>query len=396
MKKIKNILTIIFLIITYMYVANITQIPKEIILLKGEKFQIKKMYGIEVIETASTSASNINTMNMEISLLGKIPVKDVNINILENAEVVPVGKIIGLKLYTNGVLIVGMSEIENINNKLEKSFENADIKEGDTIIKINENEIDNIESLKKIVNESKGNDIALTLVRDGTLVTSNIKPIQTEENEYKLGLWVKDAATGVGTITFYEKETQSFAALGHGISDNDTNKLIDIDSGEIVTSKLLSIKKGEENKPGEIKGTIINQTTIGKVEKNTPFGIYGKLNNLSSLNIDTSEALKVALRNEIKTGEAQIICSVDGNTTKKYDIQIEKIYLQNNSDNKSMLIRVTDEELLEKTGGIIRGLSGAPIVQNGKFIGAVTNVLVANPEIGYAIFGDLMVKQIIE
>lgn len=396
MKKIKNILTIIFLIITYMYVANITQIPKEIILLKGEKFQIKKMYGIEVIETASTSASNINTMNMEISLLGKIPVKDVNINILENAEVVPVGKIIGLKLYTNGVLIVGMSEIENINNELEKSFENADIKEGDTIIKINENEIDNIESLKKIVNESKGNDIALTLVRDGTLVTSNIKPIQTEENEYKLGLWVKDAATGVGTITFYEKETQSFAALGHGISDNDTNKLIDIDSGEIVTSKLLSIKKGEENKPGEIKGTIINQTTIGKVEKNTPFGIYGKLNNLSSLNIDTSEALKVALRNEIKTGEAQIICSVDGNTTKKYDIQIEKIYLQNNSDNKSMLIRVTDEELLEKTGGIIRGLSGAPIVQNGKFIGAVTNVLVANPEIGYAIFGDLMVKQIIE
>ena len=149
MKRFKNILTIIFLFVLYMYIASITQIPKEIILLKGEKFKIKKLKGIEVIQTATTSSTNIDTINIQISLLGKIPVKDINVNIIENAEVIPIGKIIGLKLYTNGVLVVGMSEIENINNQLEKPFENTDIKEGDTIIKINENEIENIEDLKK-------------------------------------------------------------------------------------------------------------------------------------------------------------------------------------------------------------------------------------------------------
>ena len=396
MKNFKNILIIIFLLIIYMYVASIAQIPKEIILLKGEKLEIKKMFGIDVIETATTSTTNINTVDMEISLLGKIPVKDIHVNILENAEVIPIGKVIGLKLYTNGVLVVGMSEIESINNEMERPFEYTDIKEGDTIIKMNESEIENIEDLKKIVNDSKGADISLTILREGTLVTSNIRAIQTEQDEYKLGLWVKDAATGVGTITFVEKETQKFAALGHGIADSDTNRLIDIDSGEIVTSRVLSIKKGEEGKPGEIKGTIVNQPSIGNVEKNTSFGIYGTLNNFTNLNIDASKAVKVALRNEIEVGEAEVICSIDGITTKSYDIIIEKIYMQDNSDNKSMLIKIVDEELLEQTGGIIRGLSGAPIVQNGKFIGAVTNVLVSNPEIGYAIFGDLMVKQIVE
>ena len=396
MKRLKNILTIILLCIIYMYVANITQIPKEIILLKGEKLEIKKMYGVQVIETATTSSMNMNTVNIELSLFGKIPLKNIDVNILENAEVIPIGKIIGLKLYTNGVLVVGMSEIENINKELERPFENTDIQEGDTIIKVNEKEIANIEDLKEKVNESKGNDICLTIVRDGTLVTSNIKPTQIENDEYKLGLWVKDAATGVGTVTFVEKESQKFAALGHGIADSDTNRLIDIDSGEIVTSKVLSVTKGEEGKPGEIRGTIVNQPTIGNVEKNTIFGIYGTLNNLTSLNIDKSKAIKVALRNEIQEGEAQVICSVDGLTTKAYDILIEKIYTQNNSDNKSMLIKVVDSKLLEETGGIIRGLSGAPIVQNGKFIGAITNVLVSNPQIGYAIFGDLMIKQIVE
>ena len=142
-----------------------------------------------------------------------------------------------------------MSEIESIENKLENSFENTDIKEGDTIIKVNNIEIDSIDSLKKEVNNSKGNDIVLTIVRDGSVFTSNIKPIQTEENEYKLGLWVRDAATGVGTISYYEPESKKFAALGHGITDSDTDKLIDIESGELVTSTIVSIKKGESGKP---------------------------------------------------------------------------------------------------------------------------------------------------
>lgn len=394
MKKFKNVITIIFLFILYIYVANISLIPKEIVLLEGEELNLKKMFGIQTVETAKTSNNNYNVSNLEVNMFGSIPLKDVKVTVIDDIEVVPIGKIIGLKLYTNGVLVVGMSEIEDCNNNLIKPYQNTDIKEGDTILKINENEIQDIDVLKEVVNKSEGENLKLTILRDGSILTSNITPVKTDDKEYKLGLWVKDAATGVGTMTYYEPNSKSFAVLGHGITDSDTNNLINIESGELVTSKVISIKKGEIENPGEIKGTILNQQTIGRVSKNTQFGIYGTLDNLTSLNIDTSKKMKVALRDEIKIGEAKITCSLDNsNKTKEYSIEIEKIYYDNDYNNKSMLIRVTDPELIDKTGGIIRGLSGAPIIQNGKFIGAVTNVLVSNPEIGYAIFGDLMVKE---
>ncbi len=392
MKKMKIVITILFLFIIYMYVSNITLIPKQITLLEGESYKIRTLYGIDVVETSSAISGNENTIKVGLSLLGK-NVREVTVNILEDVEVIPIGKIIGLKLYTNGVLIVGMSEIENVNHIIEKPFENLDIQEGDTIIKVNDSEIQTIEALQKEINNSAGKNINLTLLKeDGTISTSNIKPVQVSSKEYKLGLWVKDAATGVGTLTYYEPETKGFAALGHGITDIDTDKLINIDSGSIVTSKVVSIQKGEVGKPGEIRGSILNQPTIGTVYKNTEFGIYGEITETSNLKIDYSNKLKVALRNEIVEGDATILCSVDGKETKEYKIKIEKIYSENNENNKSMLIEVVDEELIQKTGGIIRGLSGAPIIQNGKFIGAVTNVLVNSPTKGYAIFADIMIK----
>ena len=181
--------------------------------------------------------------------------------------------------------------------------------------------------------------------------------------------------------------------MGHGILDVDTNKLINIGKGELVTSKILSITKGENGKPGEIKGSIENGTSIGEINKNTFFGIYGKINNPNALNIDTSKIYEVANRNEIKTGEATILCSLDNSGPQEYKINIDKIYYNNNSNNKSMLISVTDEKLIEKTGGIIQGMSGSPIIQNRKFIGAITHVLVNNSTEGYAVFGDMMLKQ---
>ncbi len=392
MKKINIVITILFLFIIYMYVANISLIPKQITLLEGENLEIKTLYGLEVVETSSTISGNENTIKLSLNLLGQ-NVKDVTLNVLEDIEVIPIGNIIGLKLYTNGVLIVGMSEIENINNVIEKPFENLDIKEGDTIIKVNNSEIQDIEALQKEINNSEGENINLTLLKeDGTISTSNIKPVQVGNKEYKLGLWVKDAATGVGTLTYYEPDTKQFAALGHGITDVDTDKLINIDSGSIVKSKVVSIQKGEEGKPGEIRGSIINQPVIGKVYKNTEFGIFGEITETSNLQIDYSKKFKVALRDEIEEGNASIYCSLDGKETKEYKIKIEKIFKENNENNKSMLIEVVDEELIQKTGGIIRGLSGAPIIQNNKFVGAVTNVLVNMPTKGYAIFADIMIK----
>ena len=221
-------------------------------------------------------------------------------------------------------------------------------------------------------------------------------PAKTSNNEYKLGLWVRDAAAGVGTITFYEPSTGEFGALGHGINDVDTYELIDIANGELVTTNIIDIVKGEEGSPGEIRGIIEDGKTIGNVSKNTSFGVYGNMLDTSRLNINKNNELEVANRNEIKTGKAEIMCELENGKVENYEIEIQKIFLENNSDNKSMLIKVTDENLIEKTGGIIQGMSGAPIIQNGKFIGAVTHVLVNDPQMGYAVFGDLMIKQMRE
>lgn len=389
MKKIIIYICIFLLLIVLAYTCNISNIPSSVILLEGETLSLNTLFGVKTVQASSNTAeSNNNKVNIELSFLGGFTLKQIDVNVLPETKVVPIGKVIGLKLYTNGVLIVGMTEIDG-----EKPYEYTGLKEGDTILEINNTEIDSIEKLKEVVNKSNGEELELKYLRDGTISVSNIKPVQTNTDGYKLGLWVRDAATGVGTITYYEPESGKFAALGHGIVDVDTDKLIDIESGEVVTSSIVAIKKGEQGIPGEIKGTIMNQTNIGEVTKNTDFGIYGNLTNTASLNINSQKAIDVALRSEIKTGNAKVLCTLENGVTKEYDIEIKKIYANNNSDNKSMLIKVTDEDLLNQTGGIIRGLSGAPIIQNGKFCGAVTHVLVSDPTMGYAVFGDLMIKE---
>ena len=198
---------------------------------------------------------------------------------------------------------------------------------------------------------------------------------------------------GVGTATFYEPSTGMFASLGHGITDIDTGDLITISNGELVTTNIVSVQKGEKGKPGELKGSIESSKTIGNVSKNTSFGIFGKITNKSNLRISEQE-MEVATREEIKTGKAQIICEIEDGKKEHYDIEIQKVYTSNNRDNKSMLIKVTDKKLLEKTGGIIQGMSGSPIIQNNKFVGAVTHVLVNDPTSGYGVFADIMLKQI--
>jgi len=397
MKLFRRILIIAFLIILLIYVTNITQLPDSIILFKDESLNLFTVLGIFIKEnendykaiqaSSSLNTNAIETKTVSISLFNFIDVKDIEINTIPKTTVVPLGNTIGLKLYSSGVLVIGMTEIEG-----RKPYANSGIEEGDLIVEIDDKPISTTEELVECVNSSKGNALDITYVRDGNEYNTNIEPIETSNSEYKLGLWVRDGAAGVGTITYYEPSTNSFAALGHGIVDSDTSKLISIASGELVTTRVSSIVKGKENEPGEIRGTIKNQETIGEISSNTEFGIYGKLNNVSLLNSNQTE-YEVASREEIKVGEAKVILTLEDGIRKEYDIEIEKIYRNNNSDNKSMLIKVADEELLDLTGGIIQGMSGAPIVQNGKFIGAITHVLVQKPDTGYAVFADLMIKQ---
>lgn len=404
MKKILlKLLLVFFLIVVYSYFLSIESIPDKLVIFEGENINIKKIFGInikeeneDILETSSNSeiTGEVGKKNLEVSLFDKIAIKTVEVNTLPKTTVIPVGNIAGLKLYTNGVLVVGMSEIEGKDNRKYKPYENTQIQEGDTIIQINENIINSTQDLIEEVNKSEGENVNIKYIHGEETKECSIEPVKSYDNQYKLGLWVRDSAAGVGTVTFYEPETKSFGALGHGITDIDTQQLINIASGEFVTTRILDIEKGEAGIPGRIQGTVENQENIGTIYKNTKFGIYGIVDNLSSLNIDSSKEMELALRDEIQTGKATILCSLDNRNVQEYEIEIEKIFKENNYDNKSMKIKITDPRLIEKTGGIIQGMSGSPIIQNGKFVGAVTHVLVNDPTQGYGIFGDIMLKQI--
>ncbi len=400
----KMLLLVFFLSIVYSYTLVIEKIPEELVVFEGEDISMNTLLGInikgeneETLETSSSEvekiSENVGTSNLEVSLFDAIKIKDVNVNVIPKTKVIPVGNIAGVKLYTSGVLVVGMSEIEGDDNKKYKPYENTGIEEGDTIIKVNDTHINSTDDLIETVNLSKGKDVKVKYIHEEETKECSMTPVKTSNSDYKLGLWVRDSAAGVGTVTFYEPSSKTFGALGHGITDIDTNELINIASGEFITTRILDITKGESENPGKIQGTVENQTNIGTISKNSRFGIYGKVDNLSSLDIDSSKEMEVALREEIQTGKATILCSLDNQKPQEYEIEIEKIFKENNYDNKSMLIKITDERLLEKTGGIIQGMSGSPIIQNGKFVGAITHVLVNNPQEGYAVFGDIMLKQ---
>lgn len=410
MNKLKQFFCIAILIVIYVYVCNITLLPNSVIIFEGEELNLKTVVGLKIKRANGTNmpviqASNLGeseqsskyetagTFELNLNLFGTIPVKEIDVNVIPKTKVVPMGNLIGAKLYTSGVLVVGMSEIQGDDQQKHKPYEGSGIEEGDMIVEMDSKKIANTDELVETVNSSKGKAIQIKYVRNDETITTSIQPIKSEDNEYKLGLWVRDAAAGVGTLTFYEPSTGKFAALGHGIVDVDTGDIINIANGELVTSNLVAIKKGEKGTPGEIKGSIDSGVTIGNISKNTNFGVFGLVSNKNNLNLNGAKEYEVALRSEIQTGEAEIICELENRKKDQYKIEISKIYTSNNYDNKSMMIKITDERLLQKTGGIIQGMSGSPIIQNGKFVGAITNVLVSDPTTGYAIFGDLMVKQ---
>ncbi|MCI8961671.1 MAG: SpoIVB peptidase [Clostridia bacterium] len=410
-KKILISAIISILLIALIYVSDITNIPDSIILFEEEELNINTIFGMsiktlevstkdidttqngEIIQASSGSYANQEeSINVGINLFG-IKVKEVSVNVIDDVEVVPLGGLIGMKLYTNGVLVVGMSEIYGENNQVYKPYENSGIKEGDTITKINGENIVSTDDMTECINASKGKEINITYIHNNKTLETKITPVETDKNNYKVGLWVRDTAAGVGTATFYDKNTGNVAMLGHGILDVDTEELIDISDGKVTNTSVVSIIKGENGKTGRIQGIVEGEKEIGTISKNTYYGVYGKLYNVNELKRNTSNSVKIALRNEIKTGEATLMCALDNGEVKEYTVEIQKIYLNNNSNNKSMLLKVTDKELLEKTGGIIQGMSGSPILQDGKLIGALTHVLVQNPTQGYAVFSDIMVKQ---
>ena len=291
---------------------------------------------------------------------------------------------LGFAITCDGVIVVA--------NSNESA---SDIEEGDVIIKIQNESVNSADDILKVINkvENAGKDLSVTYLEKGVEKTTTVKPIfDKEKNLYKLGVWVRDNAAGVGTITYIRKDNLRFGALGHPVCDIDTGTLLPVNEGNIYRCSIMGYKKGKKGNPGELKGLFLRSGRIlGTLDENNKFGVYGKFSDKFLEDYQTN-LVEVASHNEIKNGKATIRCTIEGTVPKDYDIEIVKTYFNNEKDNKSMFIRVIDKELIEKTGGIIQGMSGSPVIQNGKLVGAITHVFVNDPTKGYAVFADYMIQ----
>lgn len=309
----------------------------------------------------------------------------------KDIEVYPGGISIGVKINNKGALVVGYSDISTHEGLSESPGKMAGIELGDIIEEVNGENIETCSDLISKVKTCRNDEMTVKILRGNSEITKKVSLIK-EDNEYKIGLWVRDSTAGIGTLTFYDKDSKTFGALGHPITDGDTNVSFNIKSGTLLRSSVLSIKKGERGNPGEIKGLFINENeSIGNIEKNTNSGIYGDAS-VELINPNFNKAMTVAYRDEIKEGHAQIITTVEDGGAKAYDIEILKLLPQDEPGSKSMIIKIVDPVLLEKTGGIVQGMSGSPIIQNGKIIGAVTHVLINKPDVGYGIYIEWMLQ----
>lgn len=314
---------------------------------------------------------------------------------LPNIEVIPSGESIGVKIESKGILVVGLSTIIDISGKKVSPAVDSGFAVGDKILKINGENIENERDVIEIINdeENKGKKLKVLIERKGKLLELTIKPAQSNEDKlYKMGLWVRDNIAGVGTMTFYDPYTREFGALGHGITDIDSGVLIDIDKGSILKSKVISIQQAKKAAPGEIVGLFTDSRgAYGTIKKNTAFGIYGVLE--KNMMDRKAPAIPIALSTQVKEGPAKILTTIEDNKIEEFNIEIQKIFRQNSANSKSMIIKITDERLIEKTGGIVQGMSGSPIIQNGMLVGAVTHVLINDPLRGYGIFAEWMLKE---
>lgn len=329
---------------------------------------------------------------MSVKLFNLFTIKKVKVRLLTDTDVYVGGETVGFNLFSDGVICVGSNAVVTKNGTKEP-IKASGLMEGDAILKIEGNEIDSVEDIDRIINTDQyaGKQVELTILRNGENKKVIILPeYDVLSQKYKMGLWVRNSASGVGTLTYVKKSDFRFGAVGHPIVDESLGENFEIERGNIYKCKLVEIKKGEKNNPGEIRSTInLSDDSIGFADTNCKFGVFGNILNKST--IDASRTASLGGRLSVETGDAQIYCAIDNLGVKAYDIKIIKANKQNSAEDKSMIIKVTDKELLEKTGGIIQGMSGSPIVQNGKIVGAVTHVLLEDPTRGYGVYIDWMV-----
>ena len=318
----------------------------------------------------------------ELKLGGVVPVKTVSLQKTQRRYLVPCGTPFGLKMTTEGVLVVGLSPVET-NSGTVCPAQTAGIQKGDIITAANGQQLTSFQQLAQQV--SAGEPVELSVNREGATFSLSVVPVLSASGSYQCGIWGRDSSAGIGTVTFYDPATGMFGGLGHGVCDADTGSLMPLAEGDILPASILDVVPGTVGTPGELRGTFSSGFSIGTMLKNTSCGVFG----LMRLSPSSNEPMEVGQKQEVFSGPAQILVTTIGEKPVLYDIEIEKV---NYSDTptRNMILRVTDSDLLAVTGGIVQGMSGSPILQNGKLIGAVTHVLVNDPTRGYGIFIENM------
>ncbi len=331
------------------------------------------------------------SLEANTTIFGVVPLKKVNVDVFKDITLYPGGMPFGVKIYTNGVIVVGIVGVETESGKTNPAADGG-LKVRDIITKVNGKAVNTTDEVSAAVEQSDGKPISLTVTRNDKTIELNVQPVFSKtDNLYRLGLWLRDSTAGIGTITFISPENNTFAGLGHGICDVDTGEIIPLRKGIVVDVTIKSIKKGVVGNPGELNGYFVPGKT-GSLIGNTTCGVYGIMSELPDTS--HSEPLKIGLKNELKVGECEIFCTVN-DKLDKYSAEITKIG-NKNEEQKNFVIKITDKRLLEATGGIVQGMSGSPIIQNGKLVGAITHVLVNDPTKGYGIFIENMLKNMPE
>lgn len=323
----------------------------------------------------------------KLMLYHVVPIKTVNVNVISDTMLIPCGTPFGIKMFTNGVVIVGTADIQTADGSKNPAGESG-LRIGDVITAIDGKKVTTNAEVGKIIAGGNGRPVMLSVKREEKELTVSLQPAKSEiDSTYKAGLWVRDSTAGIGTLTFYNPAAKTYGGLGHGVCDSDTNEIMPLLNGEIVPVTINGITKGRKGAPGELKGYFSTDASIGTLDLNVLQGVYGVMGTAPK-----GQAVEVSMKQDIKAGAAQIMTTIDGSGPQRFDVEIEKIDYRDEVQTKNMVLHVTDEKLLNATGGIVQGMSGSPILQDGKIVGAVTHVFVNDPTRGYGIFAENMLE----
>lgn len=366
-------------------------LPDRYYLAKGSRFSLGDS---SLIQTSSNDgyplsvySSTGNTFRMDLKLLGLINIKPVSVQVVDRRVVALCGTPFGIKMVTDGVMVVGTGAVTDCNSRAVSPAQIAGIQEGDIILSINGEKISSKKQLTKLVESSAGQPLSLVVRRGEQLTSLHLSPVRSSlDNSYHLGLWVRDSSAGIGTMTFYDPNNGCFAGLGHAICDVDTGQLMPLSQGEIVEASIIGVHAGKSGSPGQLQGAFVANRSIGSLYTNSYNGVYGRLMNQP---VD-ARTIPMAQCQEVRQGPVKILTTVSGQKPQLFDACIEKLSLSQDEPTKNMVLRITDPDLLELSGGIVQGMSGSPIIQDGMLVGAVTHVFVNDPTRGYGIFAENM------